>query len=403
MGVSAFAGMTKRESIKTKSMDPFLLEWLNILVRWGHLVAGIAWIGTSFYFVALDLSLKNQEAWEVHGGGFYHVKKFLSAPPNLPPDLIWFKWEAYLAWITGFGLLILQYYVQADLFLIDPTVLPLLPWQAIAISVVSLFAGWLIYDGICRSPIGQHTGWLALCVYALIVIAAFNYGRVFSGRGTFIHIGAFIGTIMAANVFAVIIPNQRKITAALLKGEKPDPKYGMIGKQRSLHNTYLTLPVLFMMTSNHYAIITGYPQAWALVGLVVLGGGVARHFLLRTEVHDDIAEIAWTIPVIALCLVAAVMLTEPSKSLIPAGLKTSDAEVMALVQTHCQSCHSANPTDANIKQAPKGIMFASTDDLKHYARQIEAQAVRNRSMPLGNKTHMTVEERQKLGAWLAAQ
>ncbi len=384
-------------------MDPFLLEWLNILVRWGHLVAGIAWIGTSFYFVALDLSLKNQEAWEVHGGGFYHVKKFLSAPPNLPPDLIWFKWEAYLAWITGFGLLILQYYVQADLFLIDPTVLPLLPWQAIAISVVSLFAGWLIYDGICRSPIGQHTGWLALCVYALIVIAAFNYGRVFSGRGTFIHIGAFIGTIMAANVFAVIIPNQRKITAALLKGEKPDPKYGMIGKQRSLHNTYLTLPVLFMMTSNHYAIITGYPQAWALVGLVVLGGGVARHFLLRTEVHDDIAEIAWTIPVIALCLVAAVMLTEPSKSLIPAGLKTSDAEVMALVQTHCQSCHSANPTDANIKQAPKGIMFASTDDLKHYARQIEAQAVRNKSMPLGNKTHMTVEERQKLGAWLAAQ
>ncbi len=384
-------------------MDPFLLEWLNILVRWGHLVAGIAWIGTSFYFVALDLSLKNQEAWEVHGGGFYHVKKFLSAPPNLPPDLIWFKWEAYLAWITGFGLLILQYYVQADLFLIDPTVLPLLPWQAIAISVVSLFAGWLIYDGICRSPIGQHTGWLALCVYALIVIAAFNYGRVFSGRGTFIHIGAFIGTIMAANVFAVIIPNQRKITAALLKGEKPDPKYGAIGKQRSLHNTYLTLPVLFMMTSNHYAIITGYPQAWALVGLVVLGGGVARHFLLRTEVHDDIAEIAWTIPVIALCLVAAVMLTEPSKSLIPAGLKTSDAEVMALVQTHCQSCHSANPTDANIKQAPKGIMFASTDDLKHYARQIEAQAVRNRSMPLGNKTHMTVEERQKLGAWLAAQ
>ena len=384
-------------------MDPFLLEWLNMLVRWGHLVAGIAWIGTSFYFVALDLSLRNGEAWEVHGGGFYHVKKFLSAPPELPPDLIWFKWEAYLAWITGFGLLILQYYVQADLFLIDPTVLPLLPWQAIAISVVSLFVGWVLYDAMCRSPIGQHTGWLALCVYALIVIAAFNYGRVFSGRGTFIHIGAFIGTIMAANVFAVIIPNQRKITAALLKGEKPDPKYGMIGKQRSLHNTYLTLPVLFMMTSNHYAIITGYPQAWALVGLVVLGGGVARHFLLRTEVHDDIAEIAWTIPVIALCLVAAVMLTEPSKSLIPAGLKTSDAEVMALVQTHCQSCHSANPTDANIKQAPKGIMFASTDDLKRYARQIEAQAVRNKSMPLGNKTHMTVEERQKLGAWLAAQ
>ena len=384
-------------------MDPFLLEWLNILVRWGHLVAGIAWIGTSFYFVALDLSLKNGEAWEVHGGGFYHVKKFLTAPPELPPDLIWFKWEAYLAWITGFLLLIIQYYVQADLFLVDPSIMALSNWQAIGISVASLLVGWLIYDALCKSPIGKHTGWLALCVYALIVAAAYGFSHVFSGRGAFIHVGALIGTLMAANVFAVIIPNQSKITASLLKSEKPDPKYGMIGKQRSLHNTYLTLPVLFMMTSNHYAIITGHPQAWAIVGLVVLGGGLARHFLLRTEVHDDMAEIAWTIPVIALCLVGAVMLTQPSESSIPVGLKVSDAEVMTLVQTHCQSCHSANPTDGKIKQAPKGIIFASTDDLKRYAKQIEAQAVRNKAMPLGNKTGMTVEERQKLGAWLAAQ
>ena len=384
-------------------MDPFLLEWLNILVRWGHLVAGIAWIGTSFYFVALDLSLKNGEAWEVHGGGFYHVKKFLSAPPDLPPNLIWFKWEAYLAWITGFLLLIIQYYVQADLFLVDPSIMPLSNWQAIGISVASLLAGWLVYDALCKSAIGQHTGWLALCVFALIVAAAYGFSHVFSGRGAFIHVGALVGTLMAANVFAVIIPNQSKITVALLKGEKADPKYGVIGKQRSLHNTYLTLPVLFMMTSNHYALITGHPQAWAIVGLVVLGGAVARHFLLRTEVHDDMAEIAWTIPVIALCLVGAVMLTQPSESSIPTGLKVSDAEVMALVQTHCQSCHSANPTDAKIKQAPKGMIFSGTDDLKRYAKQIEAQAVRNKAMPLGNKTGMTVEERQKLGAWLAAQ
>ena len=384
-------------------MDPFLLEWLNILVRWGHMVAGIAWIGTSFYFVALDLSLKNGEAWEVHGGGFYHVKKFLSAPPELPPDLIWFKWEAYLAWITGFTLLIIQYYVQADLFLIDPTIMALSNWQAIGISVASLLAGWVIYDLLCKSWFGQNTARLALCVFALILVASYGFSHVFSGRGAFIHVGALIGTLMAANVFAVIIPNQRKITAALLKGDKPDPKYGVIGKQRSLHNTYLTLPVLFMMTSNHYALITGHPQAWAIVGLVVLGGAVARHFLLRTEVGDDMAELAWSIPVIALCLVAAMMLTQPSASTIPAGLKVSDVEVTGIVQTHCQSCHSANPTDAKIKQAPKGIMLASTDDLKRYAKQIEAQAVRNKAMPLGNKTGMTVEERQKLGAWLAAQ
>ena len=384
-------------------MDPFLLEWLNILVRWGHMVAGIAWIGTSFYFVALDLSLKNQEAWEVHGGGFYHVKKFLSAPPNLPPDLIWFKWEAYLTWITGFLLLVIQYYVQADLFLVDPSIMALTNWQAIGISLASLLVGWFIYDALCNSPIGKHTGWLALSVFALILAASYGFSHVFSGRGAFIHVGAFIGTMMAANVFAVIIPNQRKITAALLNGEKPDPKFGIIGKQRSTHNTYLTLPVLFMMTSNHYALITGHPQAWALVGLVVLGGGAARHFLLRTEVHQEMSEIAWTIPVIASCLVGAVMLTQPATSTIPAGLKVSATEVMQIVQTHCISCHAENPTDAKIKLAPKGVIFANTDDLKRYAKQIEAQSVRNKVMPLGNKTAMTDAERQKLGAWLMAQ
>jgi uncharacterized membrane protein len=382
-------------------MNPFFLEWLNILVRWGHLIAGIAWIGTSFYFVALDLSLKNQEAWEVHGGGFYHVRKHMQAPAQLPPDLIWFKWEAYLTWITGFLLLIIQYYVQADLYLIDPTVMALTTFQGISISVLSLLAGWLIYDGLCNSIIGKHTGWLALSVFILILAAAYGFSHVFSGRGAFIHVGAFIGTMMAANVFAVIIPNQRKITASLLKGEVPDPKYGKIGKQRSTHNTYLTLPVLFMMTSNHYALITGHPQAWALVGLIVLGGGVARHFLLRTEVHDDMAEIAWTVPVVASCLVAAVMLTEPSQS--TSTLKVSDDEAFAIVQNRCSACHASNPTDISVKQAPKGIMFTTVQDMKRYATQIEAQAVRNKAMPMGNKTGMTVEERQKLGAWINAQ
>lgn len=389
-------------------MDPLLADWLNILVRWGHLVAGISWIGASFYFVALDLSLRKApvmpqgvmgEAWEVHGGGFYHVRKYLSAPTELPPHLIWFKWEAYVTWITGFCLIILQYYMQAELYLIDPQVLPLLPWQAIVISLASLGAGWLVYDRLCRSPIGQNTGWLALCVYVLILFAAYGYGRVFSGRGAFLHVGAFVGTIMAANVFAVIIPNQRKITASLLKGETPDPKLGAIGKQRSLHNTYLTLPVLFMMLSNHYAIITGNPHAWVLVGLIVLGGGVARYALLRHEVGDDMAKFAWAFPVIALCLAGAIMLTE-SKNGPASTLKVSNDEALAIVMQRCAACHSATPTDATIKEAPKGIKFESLDDLKRYAKQIETQAVRNKSMPLGNKTGMLPEEREKLGAWI---
>ena len=391
-------------------LDPFLLDWLNLLIRWGHLIAGISWIGTSFYFVALDLSLKKDvplpqgvagEAWEVHGGGFYHVQKYLSAPDNLPPHLIWFKWEAYLTWITGFLLLIVQYYLQAEIFLVDPAVMPLTSWQATGISVGALFAGWIVYDLLCRSPIGKNTGLLALFVFVLIEAAAYGFTHVFSGRGAFIHIGAFIGTMMAANVFAVIIPNQRKITESLLKGEVPDPRLGQIGKQRSTHNTYLTVPVLLMMISNHYAIITGNHAAWALVGLIVLGGALTRYFLLRHEVGDDIGQIGWAVPVIACLLAAAVMLTQPSSSPV-SNIKVSDDEALAIVQQRCAACHSAKPTDPTIKEAPKGIMFTSVADMKRYATQIETQAVRNHTMPLGNKTGMTDDERAKLGAWIAA-
>lgn len=390
-------------------LDPFLLDWLNLLTRWGHLIAGISWIGTSFYFVALDLSLKKDvplpqgvagEAWEVHGGGFYHVQKYLSAPDNLPPHLIWFKWEAYLTWITGFLLLIAQYYLQADTFLIDPAVMSLTPLQATGISILALAAGWFIYDAICRSPIGKNTGVLALCVFALIELAAYGFTHIFSGRGAFIHIGAFIGTIMAANVFAVIIPNQGKITAALLKGETPDPRYGQIGKQRSTHNTYLTLPVLLMMISNHYAFVTGTPAAWALVGLIVLGGGLTRWFLLRHEVGDDLGQIGWAVPVIGAFLAGAMMVTQPQTNNY-STLKVSDVDALSIVTTRCSACHSATPTDPIVKQAPKGVMFSSVDDLKRFATQIEAQAVRNHAMPPGNKTGMTQDERDKLGAWIA--
>ncbi len=394
------------------SQAPLLsLDWANLLIRWGHMIAGIAWIGTSFYFVALDFSLRKTaglppgvsgEAWEVHGGGFYHVRKYLTAPETLPSDLIWFKWEAYLTWVTGFLLLVVLYYLQAESYLIDANVMPLTQMQAIAISVASLLAGWIVYTVLCRSPIGHNTGLLAACVFLMIMAFAYGYASVFSGRGAFIHIGALIGTLMAANVFMVIIPNQRKITAALLKGERPDPQLGAIGKQRSLHNTYLTLPVLAMMVSNHFPVVTDHPQAWAVAGLFVVGGALTRHFLVRTEVGDRHEDIAWTLPLIGTALALALVITQPAKLNLFEG-EVSDAEALSIVQSRCASCHAAEPTDPTIKAAPKGIALETLESLRRYAAQVETQAVKNKAMPLGNKTGMTDEERAKLGTWIARQ
>jgi uncharacterized membrane protein len=390
-------------------VGPISEDWINLLLRWGHMIAGISWIGTSFYFVALDFGLRKHaglpadvagEAWEVHGGGFYNVQKYLSVPASLPKDLIWFKWEAYLTWVTGFLLLIALYYVNASTYLIDPSVLALTPWQAIAISVGALAAGWIVYDLLCCSPLINQPSLLALAVFVLILIAAYGFTHVFSGRGALIHAGAFIGTIMAANVFMVIIPNQRKITEALLRGEPPDPRYGVTGKQRSLHNTYLTLPVLAMMVSNHYPMITEHRLSWLLVALIVIGGASLRHFLVRIEVGDRQEQVAWTLPLIASSLAFALLLTEPAKTAVYQG-EVADAEALTIVQTRCASCHAAQPTDKTIKAAPKGIALETLEELKRYAAQVETQAVKNRAMPLGNKTDMTAEERAKLGAWIS--
>jgi uncharacterized membrane protein len=376
-------------------MDPYISDWLNLLVRWGHLVAGIAWIGTSFYFVALDFSLKNREglpdgvygeAWEVHGGGFYHVQKYLSAPPSLPDHLIWFKWEAYLTWVSGFLLLTLQYYLNADAYLIDPAVMALTPVRAVGLSLAALLVGWIVYNAMCKALAITRPKLLAGLVFALILGAAWG----------------FIGTMMAANVFAVIIPNQRKITAALLRGEKPDPRFGAEGKQRSQHNTYLTLPVLFMMLSNHYPMITQHPNAWAIVGLIVVGGAAMRHFLLRHEVGDPIGGLAWTFPVIGGALVAALWMTEPAPTPAFTGV-VADETALAIVQARCSSCHAAAPTDPTVKQAPKGVMLETLEELKRHGQQVMIQAVNSKAMPMGNKTGMTDEERGKLGAWLRAQ
>ena len=392
-------------------MLAFAFDWANLLVRWGHIIAGIGWIGTSFYFIALDLSLKKREkmrdgvvgtAWEVHGGGFYHVEKYTIAPKELPVDLVWFKWEAYLTWVTGFLLLILQFYLEAGAWMIDPSVLALEPWQAIGISITSLAVGWFVYDALCRSPIGKRITLLAIIGFVWVLAAAYFYTHVFSERTALIHVGAFIGTIMAANVFAIIIPNQKKVTAALLAGDAPDPKYGEIGKQRSVHNTYLTLPVLVLMVSGHYPMLSGHPQAWLIVAFVIVGGACLRHVLVSYEVGEPFAKYRAALPVILIALIAAIYMTAPQQRNIVDGV-VSDVEVMTIVQKHCTTCHAENPKNEYFDAPPKSIVLENIDQLGRHGKQVVLFAVQTRAMPLGNETGMTEDERLKLGAWVYNQ
>src|SRR4051794_37846526 len=393
-------------------MDVFLGEWANLLLRWAHMIVGIGWIGTSFYFMALDYGLDTKErksagvhgtAWQVHGGGFYHVEKFTVAPPQLPAHLHWFKWDAYLTWMTGFGLLIVQYYLHAKSYLIDASIMPLEPRQAIAISIASLLAGWAIYEGLCRSPIGRNTVLLAICVFALILIASVLYTKVYSPRGAFLHVGAFVGTIMAFNVFMIIIPNQRVMVGQLLRGEPPDPRYGLIGKQRSTHNNYLTLPVLVMMMSPHYPFLSAHPQSWLVVALIIVAGASIRHFMNRVDAGDRLASFDWTLPMAAFALICAIWMTAPRAPAAGGGVAVSDTDVLALSAKHCTMCHARKPTHESFKEPPKNVALETIADLRKHAALILTQTVQNRAMPLGNQTAMTDEERTRIGAWIAAQ
>lgn len=391
-------------------MLAYAADWMNILTRWFHLIVGIGWIGTSFAFIALDVSFKKREgmaegvygtSWLVHGGGFYHVDKYMVAPPRLPEDLIWYKWDAYLTFVSGIVLMSVQYWFNARAYLIDPKVWAMEPWQAIALSVVSLTAGWLIYDGLCRSPLGRNTLLLAAAVFALIVGAAWGFTHAYSGRGAFLHVGAFVGTIMAANVFRVIIPNQQKMVAQLIAGEAPDARLGIVAKQRSVHNTYLTLPVLLMMVSNHYPVLSNHPQSWLLVALILVIGGPIRHFIVRHEAGDSLVKIAWAPALAAVGLVAALILTAP-KAATGTGQTVSDAEILALTAKHCTMCHAAKPTHDGFSEPPKGVELGTIADLLRYAPLIKVQAVDTDAMPLGNETEITDAERAKIAAWLAA-
>jgi uncharacterized membrane protein len=386
-------------------------EWLNLGIRWLHLTAGIAWIGSSFYFVWLDNHLvapasgeATGEVWAVHGGGFYHKQKYAVAPANMPDDLHWFKWEAYWTWISGFSLLVLVYYVGASSFLIDPAKPLLSAPEAIAVGLGALVAGWLVYDGLCRSALAKNERLLGVVWFACLVGAAAALDQVFASRAAYLHIGAMIGTVMVGNVFFVIIPNQRKVVAALLAGREPDPALGKAAKQRSLHNNYMTLPVLFIMLSHHYPMTYGAQRPWLVLALLGATGVAVRHvFNLRHRARDTKVAIA-VAAVLALASVTYVTF-EKGFSAPPSaagdGATVAWADVQPLFNKHCIACHSPHPTNPAFTAPPLGVMLDSYDHARSFAPRIRQVAVDSQIMPLGNTTGITSAERAKIGAWIA--
>lgn len=394
-------------------------EWLNFAVRWLHVVTAIAWIGSSFYFIALDLGLVKRpglpvgaygEEWQVHGGGFYHIQKYLVAPASMPEHLTWFKWESYATWLSGFALLCVVYYGGADLFLIDRTILDIEPWQAICLSLASLAVGWILYDLLCKSPLGKNTWGLMVFLYLVLIAMAWGYTQIFTGRAAFLHLGAFTATIMSANVFFIIIPNQKIVVADLIAGRTPDPKYGVIAKQRSLHNNYLTLPVIFFMLSNHYPLAFATEFNWIIAALVFLMGVTIRHWFNTT--HARKGKPTWTWLVTVLIFIVIMWLSTVPKVLTGEEEQVSLSPreqtfvqnghfeaVRDVVQGRCSMCHAAEPVWEGIARAPKNVKLETDGEIAAHAREIYLQAGRSHAMPPGNITDLSPEERKLLVAW----
>jgi len=392
--------------------DAIFWEWVSIAIRWLHVIAGIAWIGSSFYFIALDLSLKRREGlpegaggetWQVHGGGFYNMVKYMVAPSRMPEELTWFKWEAYGTWLSGMALLIVVYYMAADLYMIDPAVMDLSPLMAIVISLVGLALGWLIYDGLCRSPLGKNDVALAGVGFVFLIVLAIIFAQIFSGRGAFTQMGVIVGSMMVGNVFFIIIPNQRKVVADLIAGKDPDPALGMAAKQRSLHNNYLTLPVVFVMIAGHYPLVFASRWAWLIFAVVVVMGAVIRHFF--NQKHKGEPEPWWTWGVATACMIAIVWLsaqTAPRQIEAAAFDGHQPAEVGEIVMNRCSMCHAAEPVWEGITVAPKGVVLETPDQIHRNANAIAMQSVLTEAMPPGNITQISEEERLLLAAWIAA-
>jgi uncharacterized membrane protein len=387
-------------------------------VRWLHVVTAIAWIGSSFYFIALDLALVKRpgmpegvsgEEWQVHGGGFYHMQKYMVAPASLPEHLTWFKWESYTTWLSGFAMLAVVYYGNADLFLINRHVLDVPVWGAIAISIASLSIGWLIYDFLCKSPIGKSTNGLMVLLFVMLVAMAFIYTHLFTGRAALLHLGAFTATIMSANVFFIIIPNQKKVVASLMARETPDPALGIQAKQRSLHNNYLTLPIIFLMLSNHYPLAFATRYNWVIASLVFLIGVVIRHYFNTRHARKGSPNWTWAAAAI-LFIVIMWLSTAPklpgvdsadvaSRAAAPFEASAHFVAARDIVESRCSMCHAAEPVWDGVYEAPKDIRLDSDQAIATHARQIYIEAGITHAMPPGNVTEITPQERNMLATW----
>ncbi|WP_192035778.1 urate hydroxylase PuuD [Halomonas sp. YLGW01] len=391
----------------------YLHDWANLLLRWGHLIVGVAWIGASFYFNWLENHLERQNAslgdgvagelWAIHGGGFYHLQKYELAPPSLPEPLHWFKWEAYTTFLTGFALLWVVYYLNAGTMLLPPGS-TLVPWQGVLLGLGVVFGAWFVYDALCRSPLGRRPAWLAMVGFVLLIALTWGLMQVFSGRAAYLHVGAAIGTCMVANVFRVIIPGQKALVSAMQTGAERDPAHGRHALLRSRHNNYLTLPVLFLMISNHYPMTYASEWGWlVLAGLMVFSVLVRHYFNVRHLAGRKV----WVLPAAGLALVTlmAAMVPEPAPSRQAAGNGAPEVafgEVAAIVEERCAGCHAAEPSFGGFAAAPAGVALDTGEQIRRHLKDIQRVAVTSRYMPLGNVTGMTDVERATLGAFIAA-
>jgi len=394
-----------------------LWEWVAIATRWLHVITAIAWIGSSFYFIALDLGLHRDrnlasgadgEEWQVHGGGFYHIQKYLVAPAQMPDHLVWFKWESYSTWLSGFAMLALVYYLGAEFYLIDPAVMELTQMQAIGLSMASLAFGWIVYNALCKAFVNANQTALMVALFVVLVGMAWFYTQVFSGRAAMLHLGAFTASIMTANVFFIIMPNQRVVVADLIAGRKPDPKFGKIAKQRSTHNNYLTLPVVFLMLSNHYPLVFATEYNWVIASLVFLMGVTIRHWF-NTR-HARKGNPHWTLGLtvilflIAAWLSTATMRSQPEEAALNgAALQYASAQgfddVVGIVQGRCSMCHAAEPGWEGLAWPPKGVVLETPAQIAHEAQRIYMQAGITHAMPPANLSYMEPAEREAIILW----
>lgn len=392
--------------VKGTPWEGHLMEWLNIVVRVMHVTFGIAWIGASFYFVFLENALNRTKdvreelagnLWAIHGGGFYYLEKYKIAPKKIPKDLHWFKYEAYFTWLSGFSLLFVVYYFNAQAFLIDKNVLDIAPLAAISIGIGSFIVAWLIYHLLCKTAFIKNGFLFAFTGFVIAAAFAYFYSHVFSGRAAYIHFGAMLGTLMAANVFFIIIPAQKAMVKAAKEGKPLNPEAGKHAGLRSLHNNYFTLPVLFVMVSNHFPTTFGYSQPWLVLAIITLGTAGVKHYLnLKEQKQLNV----WVLPVSVLILLAAAFITAPAKNPNACKTNVSFAAVNVIIQKRCLTCHSTKPTDNIFTAPPNGITYETPQNIAKLKEKIMQRVVITKTMPQNNKTGMTEEERNTIRCWI---